>query len=567
VVNTLVSVRASLLLALVCSGAGAQTSAEMSAHEEPATFKTKVNLVLVPVVVRDSQGRAVGNLKQEDFQVFDKGKPQVITKFSVEKSGGHVTAPQTNAEANPGEPAAPMAVPDRFTGYLFDDVHLAFSDLARVRDATDRHFASLEPTARAAIFTTSGQTTLDFTDDRAKLHETLLRLQPRPIIGSSVGDCPQVDYYMADAIENKNDQQAFQAATAEAMACMSLNPALPGSLQQAQSAAKSAAQRNVHQGEHDSHVSLTVLKDVIRRMAAMPGQRSMILVSPGFFTTFDQTQEKTEIVDRAIHSNVIISALDARGLYTIVPGGDASQGAIDITSAAMKSRYQIDSALAQADLLAELAEGTGGNFFHNSNDLDAGIKRVSDAPEYFYVLGFAPQNLKLDGTFHRLKVALKESNKLALQARRGYYAPRHAADAVETAKREIEEALFSREEIHDIPVELHTQFFKSSDENARLSVLIRVDVKHIRFRKEDGRNRNDLTIVSGLFDRNGNYVTANEKILEMRLRDDTLGNKLGQGINLKTNFDVKPGSYLVRLVVRDAEGQMMSAQNGAVEIP
>jgi hypothetical protein len=76
-----------------------------------------------------------------------------------------------------------------------------------------------------------------------------------------------------------------------------------------------------------------------------------------------------------------------------------------------------------------------------------------------------------------------------------------------------------------------------------------------------------LTIVSGLFDRNGNYVTANEKILEMRLRDDTLGNKLGQGINLKTNFDVKPGSYLVRLVVRDAEGQMMSAQNGAVEIP
>jgi VWFA-related protein len=566
-VNTLVSVRAYLVLALVCFRADAQTTAEMSAHEEPATFKTKVNLVLVPVVVRDSQGRAVGNLKQEDFQVFDKGKPQVITKFSVEKSGSHVTAPETNAEANPGEPAAPMAVPDRFTGYLFDDVHLAFSDLARVRDATDRHFASLEPTARAAIFTTSGQTTLDFTDDRAKLHETLLRLQPRPIIGSSVGDCPQVDYYMADAIQNKNDQQAFQAATAEAMACLSLDPTKPGSLNIAQQAARSAAQNSLHQGEHDSHVSLTVLKDVIRRMAAMPGQRSMILVSPGFLTTFDQTPEKTEIVDRAIHSNVIISALDARGLYTIVPGGDASQGAIDITSAAMKSRYQIDSALAQADLLAELAEGTGGNFFHNSNDLDAGIKRVSDAPEYFYVLGFAPQNLKLDGTFHRLKVALKESNKLALQARRGYYAPRHAADAVETAKREIEEALFSREEIHDIPVELHTQFFKSSDENARLSVLIRVDVKHIRFRKEDGRNRNDLTIVSGLFDRNGNYVTANEKILEMRLRDDTLGNKLGQGINLKTNFDVKPGSYLVRLVVRDAEGQMMSAQNGAVEIP
>ena len=565
--KTLVSIRACLVLALVCFGAGAQTTGEMSAHEAPATFKTKVNLVLVPVVVRDGQGRAVGNLKQDDFQVFDKGKPQTITKFSVEKSGSHGIAPQANSDASPGEPAAPMAIPDHYIGYVFDDVHLAFGDLARVRDATDRHLASLESTARAAIFTTSGQTTLDFTDEREKLHETLLRLKPRPIINSPIGECPEVDYYQADAIQNKNDQQALNAATQEAMTCLRLDPSQPGSLQMAQQAARSAAQRNLQAGEHDSHLSLTVLKDVIRRMAAMPGQRSMILVSPGFFTTFDQVQEKTEIIDRAIHSNVIISALDARGLYTVVPGGDASQGTIDVTAAAMKVRYQMDSALTQADVLAELTEGTGGSFFHNSNDLDAGLKRVSDAPEYFYVLGFAPQNLKLDGTFHRLKVALKEPNKLALQARRGYYAPRHVADAVETAKREIEEALFSREEIHDIPVELHTQFFKSSDENAKLAVLIRVDVKHIHFRKEDGRNRNDLTIVSGLFDRNGNYVTANEKILEMRLRDDTLENKLGQGINLRTNFDVKPGSYLVRLVVRDAEGQMMSAQNGAVEIP
>jgi len=565
----LASVRAFLVMGLVCLPACAQTTGEMSAHEEPATFKTKVNLVLVPVVVRDGQGHAVGNLKQEDFQVFDKGKAQVITKFSVEKSGGHTTAPQTNSEANPGEPAAPMAVPDRFIGYVFDDVHLEFSDLARVREATDRHLASLESTARTAIFTTSGQTTLDFTDDRQKLHETLLSLRPRPIMGpgSTMGECPQVDYYLADAILNKNDQQALAAAAQEAMTCMNLDPTKPGSLQMAQQGAMAVAQRNLHAGEQDAHVSLTVLKDVIRRMAAMPGQRSMVLASPGFFTTFDLVQEKTEIIDRAIHANVIISALDARGLYTIVPGGDASQATIDITASTMKVRYQMDSAMAQADLLAELAEGTGGSFFHNNNDLDAGMKRVSDAPEYFYVLGFAPQNLKLDGTFHRLKVALKDPNRLALQARRGYYAPRHVADAVETAKREIEEALFSREEIHDIPVELHTQFFKSSDENARLSVLVRVDVKHIHFRKEDGRNRNDLTIVSGLFDRNGNYVTANEKILEMRLRDDTLENKLRQGINLKTNFDVKPGSYLVRLVVRDAEGQMMSAQNGAVEIP
>jgi hypothetical protein len=97
-------------------------------------------------------------------------------------------------------------------------------------------------------------------------------------------------------------------------------------------------------------------------------------------------------------------------------------------------------------------------------------------------------------------------------------------------------------------------------------VLVHVDVKQIHFRKEEGRNRNDLTIVSGLFDRNGRFITGSEKILEMRLKDDTLANRLGSGITVKSSFDVKPGSYLVRLVVRDAEGQL-AATNGAVEIP
>src|SRR5579863_5345500 len=64
-----------------------QASSEMVSHDVPATFRSKVNLVMVPVVVRDSQGRAVGNLKREDFQLFDKGKLQEITKFSVEKAG------------------------------------------------------------------------------------------------------------------------------------------------------------------------------------------------------------------------------------------------------------------------------------------------------------------------------------------------------------------------------------------------------------------------------------------------------------------------------------------------
>ena len=113
----------------------------------------------------------------------------------------------------------------------------------------------------------------------------------------------------------------------------------------------------------------------------------------------------------------------------------------------------------------------------------------------------------------------------------------------------------------------HIEQHHICEDNAKVAVLVRVDVRPLRFRKAEGRNRNDLRIVSALFDRNGNYVIGNDKLLELRLRDETLENRLRSGITVKTNFDVKPGSYLVRMVVRDTEGQLMAAENGAVEIP
>ena len=60
---------------------------EISQKEAPAVFKTRVDMVSVPVVVRDSKGHALGNLTKDNFQVFDKGKPQEILRFTVEKSG------------------------------------------------------------------------------------------------------------------------------------------------------------------------------------------------------------------------------------------------------------------------------------------------------------------------------------------------------------------------------------------------------------------------------------------------------------------------------------------------
>jgi VWFA-related protein len=566
-----------LWLALVACAIGQQvpatppSSGEMSMQQSTPTFSSKVNLVIVPVVVRDRDGKAVGDLTKDDFRVFDKNKPQVIQRFSVEASARAAvpTAIGTTGEAVKDETAQSRAVadsPERYVMYVFDDLNTKFGDLVYVQKAAKQHFAEyLRPTDRAAIATTSGQTNLDFTSDRQKLQDTLMRIRPNQMFGSG-RECPDVSYYEADLILNKNDPTALQAEIQEAMACLRLDPSQPGATQTAQMAVMSAAHRVLDISEQGSRVSLSALRVVVRRMSGMPGQRLVVILSPGFLTLEPEFYvRKSEILDLAARENVVISSVDARGLYTDSVYDASQPGAFTMQGQALKSQYDRQSASVQADILAELAEGTGGNFIENSNDLLGGLNRVAAMPDFVYLLTFTPDNLKADGSFHKLKVTLANSRGLSVQARRGYYAPKRDSKPEDRAKNEIEDAVFSREELHDLPVDLHTQFFKPDPADAKLTILAKVDVKRLRFKKADGRHQNDLTVVSVLFDRDGKYIKGESKTLNMKLKDETL-ERLNSGVVVRSSFDVKPGAYLVRLVVRDKEGQMMAA-NGAVDIP
>lgn len=548
-------------------------SSEMAVKEETTTdkvaeaakFRVNVRLVQARVVVRDASGRAVGNLQKEDFAVFDNGKPQVISNFDVEHPAASAM-PKSEATSTPNTSVVPDAnskpvsatFPSRYVAYLFDDVRLDYGNLNTVREAAKRHLQALPPADRIAIFTTSGQTVLDFTDDREKLRQALDRLQPHPTIAQGSQTC-DISFYMADLIVNKNDREALQTVLNEG--CVTSAPAAQG-----------AATQVLMIGEQDSRTTLGLLKDAVRRMSSAPGQRSLVLISPGFLTP-ELEYEYIDLIDRAIRAQVVISAIDARGLYVIIPGGDASQpGHATVYvpgqayTPASRAQLETQAASAESDIMAVLANSTGGILFQNNNDMDKGLQRVTDVPETWYVLGFTPQNLKMDGKFHSLKVSLTRQ-KYSLQARTGYYAPTHAADAAEEAKRELEDEILSSEELHELPVELHTQFFKPTDDSAKLTVLAHVDVKRLHYKQADNRNYNDLTVVSAVFDRNGNFLQAEQKVVQMRWKSETLQGKLGSGITLRSSFDVKPGRYLVRIVARDAEQQMMSAENGAVEIP
>jgi VWFA-related protein len=536
----------------------AQSGDELTSHEEAVTFRSRTNLVMVPVVVRDAEGRAVANLLQDQFHLFDNGKPQVISRFSLETSGTE-RRPAERQDAAPNEPAAEAVLPDRFLLYLFDDVHIEFGDLAQVQAAASRHLAGLKPTDRAAIFTISGRTSLDFTDDRDKLRNTLMGIKPSPLARGGGLDCPAITYYMADEVRNKNDGTLREALIQWTMQCQQLKH------DPAASVTDGLVSQVLNEGRHEAQVAVTNIRDAVRRISAMPGRRSLVLVSPGFLMS-DQEPQISELLDRAVHTNVVVNALDVRGVYTPDLMGDISHYSPPGAVAGVISHYFLSGQRENGAVLATLASGTGGRLY-SGNDFDRGLNQLAGPAEAVYYLGFTPQNLRFDGKFHNLKVSIDGGRGLIVQARHGYYAPSGAVEAAETARREIEEALFSRDEIREIPAGLHTQFFKRDDANARLSVVAKLDLKTMRFRQDEGRSCDVLTVVAGLFDRNGNLVSATRNTVDMRLHPQTLAKALNTGLTVRTSFDVHPGTYVVRLVVRDAEGQMMTAQNGAVEIP
>ena len=547
------------------SGAGQ----EVVTRDSSTTFKVRVNLVQVRVVVRDERGGIIDNLKKEDFQLFDNRKPQAITTFNVETPLSHavpvVSASDNEADRDAKDQLLPN-LPQRFVSLFFDDVHLEMTDAVTVRAAGTKILDAMGPADRVGIYTSSGQVTQEFTADRELVKRALTQITPRPVnSGGGFHECPEITYYQADLIENQNNDQALAVATEDAVQC-----AFNGDGTQRAAAltmARAAAARALSNGDMSSTYAYQHLSDALRRLSAMPGQRKMVFVSPGFILS-TLLAERSDVIDRSTRAGVVIDTLDARGLYAPDVMGDIADPPADsFRTAGFKSSYRVAAQSAQTDILADFAAGTGGTFFHNRNDLDVALRQAIAAPSTSYVLGFSPQNLKLNGSFHTLKVSLTGKQKFSVQARRGYYAPRNIKNPEDAAKEEIQEAVFSQEEIRDLAVELQTQFFRRDATAARLSVLAHVDLRGLKFRKVEDRNHDNLTLATVIFDENGNYVAGGEKILEMKLRDATLQRLDRSGITVKSSFDVKPGNYLVRLVVREREGELMAARNGAVVIP
>ena len=483
-------------------------------------------------------------------------------------------------------PPPRVTTPQRFLALFFDDYHMEIEGTDRTRNAAWQYvLSSVRPQDRVAILTATGKDQLDFTADREKLHEALFRLAARP---HPPNGCPQIDDYEAYLVVKLNEGRALYVLHRDALQCAGLNDSShvatgvqmdgsaymkPGaaaqngsdpSVLEVERESESEASAAWTRVETESQYALQAIENSVRRLAAMPGQRSLVLVSPGFLTE-TQGEKVDAITDRALQQQVLISAIDAAGLDA--PSPHQTRNGPFQEPDDLKDKLNHLGTVTSSGVLAYLSADTGGVFFHNSNDFGEGFREAATVPEVYYVLTFSPEKVTLNGKFHSLKVTLTNREPFSVQARRGYYASETTLAQQAPGADELQRAIFSLDELHGLPAQVSTRVEKLNDQKSTLTVSIHVDIASLRYRKEAERSVDKLIFDTALFDRDGKYVTSKEATLELNLKDATLEKYSKSGINAQTRFEVGPGAYRVREVVRDSESTGMSTLNCEVQVP
>jgi VWFA-related protein len=588
-----------LFLSLGGWGAFAQTSDKAPAppvSQPPFQLKVISNLVVVRVVVRDADGKPVEGLQKEDFKILDQGKEQSILQFEAETSAlPALTSTPVRAPLQAAQPPPPT-MPARFLALYFDDLNTSDTDMIYVREAANHYLAAnLQAKDRVAIFT-SEKMLSDFTVDPQQIHAALAKLQASGRSMTRIHDCPDLSDYQALEItqqENPEYSDAWQVALDEARTVCGIK--LPGGGDQASEGPKdgtasssqvydplvglirSMARNVVFQSEILARTNLLGLERVVNHIAQMPGQRTVIFLSPGFLSQ-DEQYPLDKVFDRALRSQVIISALDPRGLALLMRESDASRKFIPGKPGTV-NRLDTQRELVAADVLAEVAQDTGGTYFHNNNDLKAGFGALA-GPPVDYVLAFAPTDIKPDGKFHTLRVKLTEKHKnFNVQSRRGYFAPKNEVEAAAEAKRQaafdaeaqteeqIREAMFAKTVSHQLPVGLGGKLSDMQAGTRELSLVSHLDAKPLHFQKEAEHNLNTLTFVFAIFDEKDNLVMARQRRASLSVPDAQLQDLFKDGVTIRMSFQLKPGIYRIREVVTDSQEHHLTAVSTTLKVP
>ena len=556
-----------------------------------ATFKSRVNVVVVNVVVTDRSGNPVTGLDKDDFKVSENGHTQKVLSFEEHKA---VTPTITKLPPLPPHvftnfPATNTA--DAIDVILLDTLNTPMDDQSFVYLQVTKYLKSMQTGERVALFTLGSQLRMvqGFTTDSSVLLAALA--------DKKRGGTPHPSLMLRTTTEDNADEQIV--GEMKSMQAVDRSQALQesiGALQQFQGQTKDFQNNSV------IDMTLWAFQQIAQYLGGIPGRKNVIWFSHAFPLPLSpalqggQAGSPSDLPPNYLEdlrrtsaqltaSQVAIYPVAAEGL--VAPNQDASAVPIGITNAQQATDDQVQSFQLESRFrngrhatMDEIALETGGEAFYDTNGLAYELSRIISHGAQYYTLTYSPSDENMDGRYRRIAVKLRKGGyKLAY--RRGYYTedPKKPllAQPADPLKPLMDPGIPDLAQIlYNVKVlALGERPAPQAGSATKEDVVLRAPV--IRYSVDfailpndlnfvvgpDGVRKGDVEVALIAYSPNGNMVSRVSRTIEMTLQPKLYAAFQQGGVQLHEEIDAPKGSAYLRTGIFDTK----SNKAGTLVVP
>ncbi|HKB64279.1 MAG TPA: VWA domain-containing protein [Pyrinomonadaceae bacterium] len=570
-----------LILITLCVQGRAQNPPQPTQQPDDV-LRINTELVQTDLMVFDKQGHFVDGLQREQFELTVDGKPQPISFFEQVKAGTTREQAQLAAISNsaPVEKTTPIRESQgRTIVFFIDDLHLALDSLGRTRKMLARFIdQEMNDNDRVAIASTSGDIGFlqQFTDNKSVLRAAAGRLTQHPYNIRDMTDVttPMTEF-MALTIERKDDPGVLDFYIDE---CLRAAYPLKYKRASCEVQVKSRARLILLQAASVTLNTYAGLESLMRSSAQMSGRKLVFFISDGFLLdtgprNSDPRGKLTEITDAALRAGVVIYTIDARGLFSGLPGV-----ANDVP---FDKQNRLESANlregpASQDALNALAEDTGGRALRNQNYFDKWVNKILDETSNYYLLAWRPNKEEETATtFKNIKVRVNDHPEYTVRLPRGFLKANPILASKPTATvqvpaqphQELQQALTAVHPKHEIPLTLSVVYLDTPEHGPVLTASVRLANGALSYEAVAGKQVAMVDVAGVII----NDRAKSAGCFQARLTINSVNSNSESQDESATIYNYRvplaAGLYQVRIATRDRKsGQVGSAQQW-IEIP
>ena len=529
-------------------------------------LKVTTRLVVVDIVVTDHSGTPVTDLKKEDFEVRENGKPQKIVAFAFQPPPSSLPAPQqipkfepgvyTNLRNINGEVGPPTIL-------LVDALNTPFKDQLYLRQQLVKYLQNVEPRRNVAIYTLGTRLRLiqDFTSDPELLHEAVKKVTAHSSMFNNP-DSLQDDF---SGVEPDSSEQAVDFI--------------------AQSLNEFEAEQQTYQRDLQVRLTIDAMQELAQNVEGYPGRKNLVWLSGAFpLTVFpDETLQNPfnaqssygddlrRIAALFSANQIAVYPVDARGLVgNLMPDASQNGGRSMVgPRAGPNTVHSLQRASADLDeshfTMNELAGQTGGRAFYNRNDINHAIALSVAEGSTYYTVAYYPEDKEMNGKFRKLEVSLDRKG-LQTRYRKGYFASEGQVSDNKTARAEFGRALAP-----DTPLATALPFIARVNppgkERKEVVVDFSVVPNYVLFLPQGELQHAQLDFVTCVYDAKGKAVgTPRTDVLTTQLHPATYADVMKHGLRFRQSVTLPPGKYVLKFGVWDQQSNMMGTLAAKLEV-